>query len=148
MRGMAESITSFRAERAVSPLDGSELWVVLDPDLIRHREASDFLRCLQGAGRSPHTTRVYAGRVAVFLSWCQVEGIGWATIGLVDLARFKHWLEVTPYRKGRARSGSTVNAILTAVCEFLRFCAQHEYPFWREEWLSPEAGTPAGPAAP
>ena len=24
--------------------------------------------------------------------------------------------------------------------EFLRFCAQHEYPFWREVWLSPESG--------
>jgi len=22
--------------------------------------------------------------------------------------------------------------------EFLRFCAQHEYPFWRDVWLSPE----------
>src|SRR6266568_4067360 len=35
---------SFSAERAVSPLDGSELWVVLDPELVPHREASDFLR--------------------------------------------------------------------------------------------------------
>jgi hypothetical protein len=24
--------------------------------------------------------------------------------------------------------------------EFLRFCAQHEYPFWREVWLSRESG--------
>jgi integrase/recombinase XerD len=93
-------------------------------DLVRHREASDFLRCLDGAGRSPHTIRAYAGRVAAFLSWCQACGIDWATIGLVDLAGFKHWLEVTPYGDGRARSGSTVNAILTAVCEFLRFAAR------------------------
>jgi site-specific recombinase XerD len=121
---MAESITSFRAERAVSPVDGGELWVVLDAELVRHREASEFLRCLDGAGRSPHTIRAYAGRVAVFFGWCQAEGIDWATIGLVDLARFKHWLEVTPYRVGRVRSGSTVNAILTVVCEFLRFCAR------------------------
>ena len=45
-------------------------------------------------------------------------------IGLLDLARFKRWLEVRPGRGGRARSGSTVNAILTAVCEFLRFSAR------------------------
>ncbi len=42
------------AERAVSPVDGSELWVVLDAELLLHRESSDFLRCLQirqlGAG--------------------------------------------------------------------------------------------------
>src|SRR5580658_10828276 len=33
----------FRAERAVSPLDGAELWVVLDPGFVMHREASGFL---------------------------------------------------------------------------------------------------------
>jgi integrase/recombinase XerD len=113
VHAMVESITSFRAERAVSPVDGSE-----------YREASDFIRCLDAAGRSPHTLRAYAGRAAAFLSWCRGEGIDWATIGLADLARFKHWLEMTPYRDGRARSGSTVNAILTAVCEFLRFAAR------------------------
>ena len=53
-----------------------------------------------------------------------VASVDEATIGLVDLVRFKRWLEVTPYRVGRARSGSTVNAILTAVCEFLRFAAR------------------------
>jgi hypothetical protein len=29
-------VNSFSAERAVSPLDGSELWVVLDPELVPH----------------------------------------------------------------------------------------------------------------
>jgi len=114
----------FRAERAVSPVDGSELWVVLDPDLIPHREASEFLRCLFGAGRSPHAVRAYAGRAAVFLGWCAAQGVDWRGIALPELARFKHWVEVSPARTGRARSGSTVNAVLTAVCEFLRFCAR------------------------
>ena len=122
---MAESISfAFRAERAVSPLDGSERWVVLDAELRPHGEASDFLRCLQGAGRSPHTIRAYAGRAALFLGWCEAQGVDWRRIGLPELARFKHWVEVTPSRGGRARSGSTVNAILTAVCELLRFCAR------------------------
>ena len=115
---------SFRAERAVSPVDGSELWVVLDPGYVVHRESSDFLRGLQGAGRSPHTIRAYAGRAALFLGWCQDHGLDWQRIRLAELARFKHWLEVSPSRGGRVRSGSTVNAILTAVCEMLRFCAR------------------------
>lgn len=114
----------FRAERAVSPVDGRDLWVVLDPRLLVHREASDFLRCLEGAGRSPHTIRAYAGRVARFLGWCQAQGVDWRRIGLPDLARFKRWLETCPGRRGRTRRGSTVNAVLTAVCEFLRFCAR------------------------
>ena len=114
----------FRAERAVSPLDGSELWVVLDPGFVMHREASDFLRALHGAGRSPHTIRVYAGRVAGFLGWCASQGVEWSSISLTALARFKHFVEATPGRGGRLRSGATVNAALTAVCEFLRFCAR------------------------
>ena len=114
----------FRAERAISPVDGEQWWVVVDAELVVHGEASDFLRCLQGASLSPHTIRVYAGRVAAFLGWCEAEGVAWRTISLPDLARFKHFLEVNPIRDGRYRSGSTVNAVLTAVCELLRFCAR------------------------
>lgn len=122
---MSESINArFRAERAVSALDGSELWVVLDGELVVHREASAFLRCLHGAARSPHTIRAYAGRAALFLGWCEATGIDWRRVELAELARFKHWLEAMPARTGRCRSGSTVNAILTAVCELLRFCAR------------------------
>ena len=118
------TVNSFSAERAVSPLDGSELWVVLDPELVPHREASDFLRALHGASRSPHTIRVYAGRVASFLGWCASQGVEWSSVSLASLARFKHFVEATPGRGGRLRSGATVNATLTAVCEFLRFCAR------------------------
>ena len=114
----------FRAERAVSPCDGGVWWVVLDAELVVHREASAFLACLQGADRSPHTIRAYAGRAALFLGWCAGQGVDWRGVELAQLARFKHWLEVTPARTGRTRSGSTVNAILTAVCELLRFCAR------------------------
>jgi integrase/recombinase XerD len=121
LRHVTELINfAFRAERAVSPLDGSEFWVVLDSGLVAHQEASAFLRCLQGASRSPHTIRAYAGRTAMFLGWCSAQGVDWRRIELAELARFKHWVE----RSGRVRSGSTVNAILTAVCELLRFCAR------------------------
>ncbi|MGH3629315.1 MAG: tyrosine-type recombinase/integrase, partial [Sciscionella sp.] len=114
----------FRAERAVSPGDGGVWWVVLDAELGVHREASAFLASLQGADRSPHTIRAYAGRAALFLGWCQASGVDWRRIELAELARFKHWVEVVPTRAGRVRSGTTVNAILTAVCELLRFCAR------------------------
>lgn len=117
-------VSPFRAERALSPLDGSELWVVLDANLIVHRAASDFLRSLFGAGCSPHTVRVYAGRVARFLTWCEEQGLAWSSINLVHLARFKHFLEATPHRGEQRRTGATVNATLTAVCEYLRFCAR------------------------
>ncbi|MGH3600352.1 MAG: site-specific integrase [Pseudonocardiaceae bacterium] len=108
----------------MSPRDGGVWWVVLDAELAVHREASAFLACLQGADRSPHTVRAYAGRAALFLGWCAGQGVDWRRVELAQLARFKHWLQITPTRTGRARSGTTVNAILTAVCELLRFCAR------------------------
>src|SRR6266571_8385376 len=117
-------ISRFRAEQAVSPTDGGVWWVVIDPELVVHREASAFLAGLHGADRSPHTIRAYAGRVALFLGWCAARGVDWRRVELAELARFKHWVEVIPARSGRLRSGSTVNAILTAVCELLRFCAR------------------------
>lgn len=124
LRHVTESISGFRAERAVSPLDGAESWVVLDGELLVHAEASAFLRSLGGASCSPHTVRAYAGRAALFLGWCAAQGLDWRRIELAELARFKHWLEATPGRAGRFRSGSTVNAVLTGVCELLRFCAR------------------------
>jgi integrase/recombinase XerD len=108
----------------VSPRGGGVWWVVLDAELVVHREASAFLACLQGADRSPHTVRAYAGRAALFLGWCAAAGVDWRRIELAELARFKHWVEVSPTRTGGVRSGATVNAILTVVCELLRFCAR------------------------
>lgn len=61
---------------------------------------------------------------ALFLGWCAGDGVQWQTIDLSSLARFKHWLEATPVRSGRLRKGGTVDAVLIAVCEFLRFCAR------------------------
>lgn len=114
----------FRSERAISPADSAEWWVVIDPGLVAHKEASQFLSSLHAASCSPHTIRAYAGRVATFLTWCEAEGVDWCTVVLSDMARFKHNLESSPSAAGRYRSGSTVNAILTSVCEFLRFCAR------------------------
>lgn len=114
----------FQAERAVSPSDGTVVWVVVDAELVVHREASDFLRALAGASRSPHTIRAYAGRVALFLGWCEEHGVDWKKIALVELGSFKHFLETVPIGVRRVRTGATVNAILTAVCELLRFCAR------------------------
>lgn len=55
---------------------------------------------------------------------CEEWGVDWRTVNLPDLARFKHSVEATPVAPGRVRRGATVNASLTAVCEFLRFCSR------------------------
>lgn len=86
VRYVTESINFvFRAERAVSALDGSEFWVVLDGQLVVHREASAFLRCRHGASRSPHAIRAYAGRAALCLSSCAASGVDWRRVELAEL---------------------------------------------------------------
>lgn len=59
---------AYRAERAVSPADGAVSWVLVDGDYELHAEACAFLAGLRGLDRSINTERVYAGRVAAFLS--------------------------------------------------------------------------------
>jgi integrase/recombinase XerD len=125
---------AYRAWRAVSPSDGAVSWVVVDDDVGLHVEACAFLAGLRGRDRSVNTERVYAGRVALFLSWCAGEGIDWKRVRLDRMARFKRWLVVEPLpsrqRAGngpsRYRSPATADAVLGTVCEFLRFCALHE----------------------
>lgn len=130
MSGMfAIMITKYRAERAVLPADESVAWVVVDDTFTLHSEASSFLAGLRAAGRSSNTERVYASRVALYLSWCAESGVDWSRAGLLDLGRFLRWLvaEPLPARSARkvaeprCRKESTANAVITAVCEFLRF---------------------------
>ncbi|MFE2429368.1 tyrosine-type recombinase/integrase [Streptomyces sp. NPDC059373] len=99
----------YRSERALGPVDGSMAWVVVDDGFSLHEKSCAFLAGLRARGRSSNTERVYAGRVAVYLSWCEASGVDWARPGLLDLARFLRWLVAEPL------------AVMTAVCEFLRF---------------------------
>jgi len=127
-------VAVYRAWRAVSPSDGAVSWVVVDGDVELHVEGCAFLAGLRGRDRSVNTERVYASRVALFLSWCAGEGIGWKQVRLDQMARFKRWLVAEPLasrrRAGsgppRYRSPATADAVLGTTCEFLRFCALHD----------------------
>lgn len=120
------------AERAVSPDDGRVSWVVIDDQYQLHPEGCAFLAFLRNKDRSINTERVYAGRVALYLTWCGEQGLDWRRAGMLDLARFLRWLvsEPLPQRgrlpsEPRFRSKMTANAVMTAVIEFLRFGATH-----------------------
>ncbi len=87
------------------------------------------------------TARVYAGRLALWLTWASRTGADEVSPSVDSLAAFARWLERTPSRKHRpgrerrrapdsgvaslvpARSPSTVDGILTAVVELARFGA-------------------------
>jgi integrase/recombinase XerD len=115
-----------RTEKAVSPTTGEVTWLLVDEETYRpHPEAREFALYLRGAGRSPQTQRAYIPRIGRFLNWCQGRGTDWKAAALGDMTRFKFHVERTATRRGQPPSGKTVNAVLTAVCEFLRFCAVH-----------------------
>jgi integrase/recombinase XerD len=123
----------FRAERALG-VDGSVDWVGVDAETYDlHVEATSFLVGLRGRDRSPNTIRAYASRVALFLTYCSTNRVDWREPGFLSMKRFKGWLVSEPLpsrgRKAAAapqfRSEGSANAILTAVCEFLRFCLPH-----------------------
>ncbi|MGW0868987.1 tyrosine-type recombinase/integrase [Streptomyces sp. NPDC002740] len=125
----------FVAERAVSPVTGVVRWVVVDArsfDL--QAEAVAFLASLRARGCSPNTERAYAGRVALYLSYCRVRRLDWRIPGFLDLADLQRWLVEAPVspRAGQVRPGpvryrsrGTANAVMTVVGEFLRFAAVH-----------------------
>lgn len=111
-------------EKAIRPVDGKITWLVLDEDLYPHAEVTQFALYLDGGGASLNTVRAYVPRIASFLNWCHRQGVGWANISLPQLILYKRTLEAEPTPAGRPRTGKTVNAHITAIVEFLRFCAR------------------------
>jgi len=88
------------------------------------RSITQFALYLDGGGASVNTVRAYVPRVARFLNWCHVQGADWSKVSLPQLVLYKRTLEAEPTPAGRARTGKTVNAHITAIIEFLRFCAR------------------------
>jgi integrase/recombinase XerD len=133
----------FWAQRTISPVDGREGWTVVDERCVEHAGAGEWLRVLvDGEGRSVGTARAYAGRVALYLTWAaSVSGVDGLAPTVEQLACFAGWLGRTPSRKHRwgrdrrvasqpavvtmspARAAATVDGILIAVVEFVRFAA-------------------------
>ncbi len=134
-------VVEFWAERTVSSIDGREGWTVVDGSYVEHERAAAWLRMLlDSQGRSVGTARVYAGRLALYLTWAASAWVDPVAPEVDQLAGFARWLERTPSRKhragrerrrspdpkvvvlGSARSAATVEGILAAVVEFVRFC--------------------------
>ncbi|MGH9066197.1 MAG: tyrosine-type recombinase/integrase [Acidimicrobiales bacterium] len=132
----------FWAQCTVSPLDARVGWTVVDDDYVEHTQAATWLRALLDAqGRSVGTARTYAGRLALYFTWAAAAGTDPAAPTVEQLASFARCLERSPSRKHRpgqqrrraadprvvalapARSAATVEGILAAVVEFVRFGA-------------------------
>jgi site-specific recombinase XerD len=125
----------------------------VDNDYVEHERAATWLRVLLDAqGRSVGTARAYAGRLALYLTWAGAAGVEPVAPSVDQLASFARWLERTPSRKhrpgrerrravdqtvlllGSERSPATVEGILAAVVEFVRFAASRG-------WCEPAAAS-------
>jgi site-specific recombinase XerD len=135
----------FWAQRVQTTVEGRPGWVVVDDRYDSIDDIADFLWVLQhGRGRSDGTAKAYAGRLALFLTWAHEADVDWRRPTPVQLTVFMGWLTRTPsrqHRQGRRRrrapamavrcdgpqrSPGTVNGVLTAVVEFLRFLGAYE----------------------
>jgi integrase/recombinase XerD len=76
----------FAAERAISPTDGSSSFVVVDAAFTLHCESCEYLASLRFRDRSVNTERVYAGRLALFLTYCAAGRLDWRSVTVDDLA--------------------------------------------------------------
>ncbi|MFF7925540.1 tyrosine-type recombinase/integrase [Streptomyces mirabilis] len=98
-----------------------------------HREASSYIDSLRARSLSWNTERIYASRSALYLTACAAHGVDWSRPSLGQLARFMRWMvkEPLPSRRRdgggelRFRSEETANAVMTTVCELLRFGARY-----------------------
>ena len=127
----------FRAERAISAATDQPAWVVIDEDYVLQPEANSYLAALRARDRSVNTERVYAGRIALYLSYCRRAGLDWRAPSPEALAGFLKYLVAEPIPprgrntvSARYRSKPTANAVMTVVCELLRFGSS-------QGWVSP-----------
>jgi integrase len=108
-------------------------WVVVDDAFGLHEHATTFLAGLRARDLSVNTERAYAGRVALYLRYCAERRPDWADPGFLGLTGFQNWLITDPLpARGplsdappRVRSRGSANAVMTSVCEFLRFGFAH-----------------------
>lgn len=135
------AVMEFWAQRTKSPTDGHEGWTVVDDRYVEHVRVGEYLRSVLDRGGSVGTARTYAGRLALWVGWTSTGEVDECSPGVEQVAAFARWLERTPSRKhrrgrnrrragdtnvvtlGAARSPSTVDGIVAAVVEFVRFGA-------------------------
>lgn len=88
-----------------------------------HPEVISFVITLNARERSPNTIKSYLSAIVRFLNWTDGVGVDWKRINILELTRYKRFLQELPTRGQKQRSSSSVRLALTSITEFLRFCA-------------------------
>jgi site-specific recombinase XerD len=110
----------YRYERA--DIDGvSPMFVVVDRTYTQHLEAGEYLRWLRDRDVSPNTQRMYASRIARFLSSCDRLSIDWRRLEWDALRGYRDQLARESVESRGRRKSSTVNAHMRCVVDFCVF---------------------------
>jgi integrase len=113
-----------RVQQVIMPVTGSESWTVVGDDGAVLEPAERYLAYLAALERSPNTVRAYAVSLKLWFEFLDHVGLGWAEVGVEDVARFVAWLRapaenvvVLETGTGR-RAPATVNRHLAGVFGF------------------------------
>jgi integrase/recombinase XerD len=117
-------------QQVVMPVSGAVPWTVLGPDGDPIEPVETYLTYLSALERSPNTQRAYATSLKFWFEFLGHFDVGWADVGINDVARFVSWLRapadnVIVLEAGSAmRSPATVNRHLAAVFGFYEYQAR------------------------
>lgn len=111
-------------QQVVMPVSEAVSWTVLGGDGDPIESVETYLTYLSALERSPNTQRAYATSLKLWFEFLEWVDIGWAYVGINDVARFVSWLRapadnVVVLDTGTAvRSPATINRHLAAVFGF------------------------------
>jgi integrase/recombinase XerD len=123
----------------VEMVDGSITRTVVGHDGLPIEHIEIFLNYLRTIRSSPNTVTAYASHLALLFRWLDIRGVPWIAIDFDGLCMFVQDLQdgtvpaLTPsghFRPIAARSRSTTEAVLAAVCSF--------FEYWRLEGVGPQ----------
>ena len=78
-------------QRVVMPVTDAVSWTVVDDGVVVE-PAEKYLAHLAALERSPNTVRAYALSLKLWFEFLAAVEVGWATVGVGDVARFVSWL--------------------------------------------------------
>ena len=97
------------------PVSGAESWTLLGDDGEVVEPVERYLAYLAAIERSPNTVRAYAISLKLWFEFLAWANVGWADVGIEDVARFVAWL-----RAPLSSSGSPSLSCQSRTCGYRR----------------------------